>query len=190
VNLNAELQKHLNHSTTVLIRGEITLKLGDKVLQRKNNRLKETYNGDIGIVQAIDEENQEITVDFDGRLVTYDFKDIDEIKHLGYAITNHKSQGSEYPVIIMPVVTSHYIMLQRNLIYTGVTRGKSMVILVGTKKALGIAIRNNKTENRYTMLETRLRNTILANQQKTTPVLFFGLIRPNVSDYSDPFVLT
>ncbi len=160
LNLNAELQKLLNPgSRQTLTRGEVILKVGDKVLQRKNNRLKDVYNGDIGIVSVIDEESQEISVNYDGRIVVYDFLDIGEIRTLAYAITTHKSQGSEYPVVIMPMTTSHYIMLQRNLVYTGVTRGKALVILVGTKKSLAMAIKNNKQQQRYTMLEQRLKSS-------------------------------
>jgi len=108
-------------------------------------------------VREIRPEEQEVIVDMDGTAVTYDFSELDELV-LAYTISIHKSQGAEYPVVIIPVTTNHYIMLQRNLIYTGVTRGKRLVILVGTKKALAMAIRNNKQVERYSALSMRLRN--------------------------------
>ena len=154
-NLNTELQKELNPAKDELIRGGRIFRTGDKVLQIRNNYDKDVYNGDIGRVREIDKETQEVRVDFDGRLVAYEYSEIDEIV-LAYATSVHKSQGSEYPVVIMPLLTQHYMLLQRNLLYTGITRGKKLVILVGTKKALAIAIKNNKPQMRYTMLKERL----------------------------------
>jgi exodeoxyribonuclease V alpha subunit len=154
-NLNAELQRELNPLSEGLSRAGKTFKKGDKVMQIRNNYDKDAYNGDIGRIAKIDTELQEVKVDFDGRLVTYEYPDLDEIV-LAYAISVHKSQGSEYPVVIMPVLTQHYMLLQRNLLYTGITRGKKLVILIGTKKALAIAIKNNKPEERYTLLKERL----------------------------------
>ena len=154
-NLNAELQKHLNRSGDELIRGTKVFRTGDKVMQIRNNYDKDVYNGDIGRIALINQEEHEVAVDFDGRMVGYDFTDLDEIM-LAYAVSVHKSQGSEYPVVIMPLLTQHYLLLQRNLLYTAVTRGKKLVILIGTKKALAIAIRNNKPQQRYTMLKKRL----------------------------------
>jgi len=154
-NLNAELQRELNNNKEEIVRGGKVFKVGDKVLQIRNNYDKDVYNGDIGRVVSIDGEVQEMTVDYDGRRVTYEFSDLDEVA-LAYAISVHKSQGSEYPVVIIPVLTQHYMLLQRNLIYTGITRGKKLVILIGTKKALAIAINNNKPQKRYTMLRERL----------------------------------
>jgi exodeoxyribonuclease V alpha subunit len=154
-NLNAELQKHLNPSTNELVRGGRVLRTGDKVMQVRNNYDKDVYNGDIGRIRSIDREEQELTIDFDGRMVDYDFTELDEIM-LAYAVSVHKSQGSEYPVVIMPVLTQHYMLLQRNLLYTAVTRGKKLVVLIGTKKALAIAIRNNKPQQRYTNLRKRI----------------------------------
>ncbi len=104
----------------------------------------------------IDTEAQEVVISFDGKEVVYDFTDLDEIV-LAYAVSVHKSQGSVYPVVVMPVLIQHYVLLQRNLIYTGVTRGRKLVVMVGTKKALAIAVRNNKTQMRYTHLAKRLR---------------------------------
>jgi exodeoxyribonuclease V alpha subunit len=158
-NLNTELQKALNPAKEELLRGGRLFKTGDKVMQIRNNYDKDVYNGDIGRVAGIDNEEQELKVNYDGRIISYDFSDLDEIV-LAYAISVHKSQGSEYPVIIMPVLTQHYMLLQRNLFYTGVTRGKKLVILIGTKKALAIAVRNNKPQKRYTLLKKRLMNEI------------------------------
>jgi exodeoxyribonuclease V alpha subunit len=157
-NLNTELQKQLNPSKDEFMRGGKVFKVGDKVMQIRNNYDKDVYNGDIGRITSIDRELQEVTVDYDGRPVSYEYPEIDEIV-LAYAISVHKSQGSEYPLIVMPVLTQHYLLLQRNLLYTGITRGKKMVVLVGTKKAIAIAIRNNKPQKRYTLLKDRLSTT-------------------------------
>jgi len=124
-------------------------------MQVVNNYDKSVYNGDVGTISRIDLEEQEVEVNFEGRLVTYDFSELDELV-LAYAISIHKSQGSEYPAVIIPVVTQHYMLLQRNLIYTGITRGKKLVILIGSKRALAIAVKNNKTQNRFTWLKERL----------------------------------
>ena len=156
-NLNAELQKHLNPSTNELIRGGTSLKVGDKVMQIRNNYNKEVFNGDIGRISKIDREEQEVVVDYDGKTVRYEYSELDEIV-LAYAVSVHKSQGSEYQVVVMPVLTQHYILLQRNLLYTGITRGKRLVVLVGTKKAIAIAIKNDKPQKRYTLLRERLFN--------------------------------
>ena len=154
-NLNAELQRVLNPGGTGVVRAGRTYKAGDKVIQTVNNYDKEVFNGDIGVITGLDQEAQEVAVDFDGRAASYDFSELDELE-LAYAISVHKSQGSEYPAVIMPVMTQHYMMLLRNLIYTGITRGRKLVVLIGTKRALGIAIRNNKTQLRYTLLGKRL----------------------------------
>jgi exodeoxyribonuclease V alpha subunit len=155
-NLNAVLQEALNPSQEVLTRGGRTYKTGDKVMQIQNDYEREVFNGDIGRIKAIDFENQFVQVDFDQRTVQYDFSDLDELV-LAYAVSIHKSQGSEYPAVVMPFHTTHYIMLQRNLLYTGLTRAKKLAILVGTKKALAIAIRNDKTRKRFTGLSDRLK---------------------------------
>ena len=154
-NLNAELQKELNPRTDEIIRAGKLFKPEDKVLQTRNNYDKDIYNGDIGRIKTIDRETQEVKVDYDGRIVSYEYADLDEII-LAYAISVHKSQGSEYPVVIMPVLTQHYLLLQRNLLYTGITRGKKLVILIGTQKALAIAVKNNKQQQRFTLLKERL----------------------------------
>jgi len=154
-NLNTQLQNALNPSPTSMERGGRTLKANDKVMQIRNNYDKEVFNGDIGRIIRIDNEAQEVTVAVDGREVVYDFTELDELV-LAYAVSVHKAQGSQYPVVIIPVLTQHYMLLQRNLIYTAVTRGRKLVMLIGTKKALAIAVKNNKTQKRYTRLCDRL----------------------------------
>jgi exodeoxyribonuclease V alpha subunit len=154
-NLNSELQEMLNPGEGGLLRGTRTFRVNDKVMQIKNNYDKEVFNGDIGKISRIDFENQEISITFDGRSVDYDYTDLDEIV-LAYAVSVHKSQGSEYPAVIIPILTQHYMLLQRNLIYTAVTRGRKLVVIVGTRKALAIGVKNNKTEKRYTYLRHRL----------------------------------
>ncbi len=154
-NLNVELQKSLNPSTDEFTRGGKTLKVGDKVMQIRNNYDKEVFNGDLGRIARIDREEQEVIVDYDGKAVAYDYPDLDEVV-LAYAVSVHKSQGSEYPVVVIPILTQHYLLLQRNLLYTGITRGKKIVVLVGTKKAVAIAIKNNNPQRRYTLLRERL----------------------------------
>jgi exodeoxyribonuclease V alpha subunit len=155
-NLNLELQRRLNPDPSGITLGNRHLKLGDKVMQIVNNYDKDVFNGDMGWIARINQEDRELTVDFDGRLVTYDFSELDEIV-LSYAISIHKSQGSEYPAVIMAVSTQHYLLLQRNLIYTGITRARKLVVLIGTQKALAIAIRNNKPQLRFTRLSERLK---------------------------------
>jgi exodeoxyribonuclease V alpha subunit len=154
-NLNAELQQALNPREDEVIRGNRSFRLNDKVMQVKNNYDKEVFNGDIGRIIRIDPENQEMTLSFDGRDVVYDFADLDEIV-LAYAVSVHKSQGSEYSAVIIPILTQHYVLLQRNLIYTGVTRGRKLVVMAGTRKALAIGVKNNRTKMRYTYLRHRL----------------------------------
>lgn len=166
-NLNTELQKCLNPSTDELIRGGNVLKVGDKVMQIRNNYDKEVFNGDIGRIIRIDREEQEVVVDVDGKLVSYDYPELNEIV-LAYAVSVHKSQGSEYPVVVMPILTQHYVLLQRNLLYTGITRGKKLVVLVGTKKAIAIAIKNNKPQKRYTLLKDRLISVISDEKNAST----------------------
>ncbi len=156
-NLNVEIQKRLNPDASGIMVGNRLLRLGDKVMQITNNYDREVFNGDIGWISDIRQEDRELTIDFDGRLIPYDLADLDEII-LAYAISVHKSQGSEYPAVIVPVTTQHFILLQRNLLYTAITRARKLVVLVGTKKAMGIAIRNNKPQTRYTYLAERLRD--------------------------------
>lgn len=154
-NLNTELQRVLNPGEGGVIRGNRNFRVNDKVMQIKNDYDKEVFNGDIGRITRIDLETQEVIIAFDGREIPYDFPDLDEIVP-AYAVSVHKSQGSEYPAVVIPLLTQHYMLLQRNLIYTAVTRGKKLVVLVGTKKALSIAVGNDKTEKRYSYLRYRL----------------------------------
>ena len=129
---------------------------GDKVMQIENDYDKEIYNGDIGTIDDVDPNAGEVLVSFDGRSVTYGFGELDMLVP-AYAATIHKSQGSEYPAVIIPVLTQHYAMLQRNLLYTGVTRGKRLVVLVGQKKAIAIAVHNTSGRRRWSKLGERLR---------------------------------
>ena len=154
-NLNAVLQEALNPSGPAVQRYGWTFRVGDKVMQTVNDYDKDVFNGEIGRVAGIDEVEQEMTVRFDDRPVKYDFNELDEL-HLSYATTVHKSQGSEHPVVVLPIHTQHYIMLQRNLLYTAVTRGRKLVVLVGTQKALAIAVRNMDARRRVTLLKQRL----------------------------------
>lgn len=156
-NLNIELQRWLNLRKDGVTRGNRAFRTGDKVMQIKNNYDKEVFNGDIGRIARVDPEMREVDISFDGRNVPYDFTDLDEIV-LAYAVSVHKSQGSEYPAVIIPILTQHYMLLQRNLIYTAVTRGRKLVIVIGTKKALAIGVKNDKTRKRYTFLEQRLKS--------------------------------
>jgi exodeoxyribonuclease V alpha subunit len=125
------------------------------VMQVENNYDRETFNGDLGFISRIDEEEAEITVNFDGRAVEYPYGELDEVT-LAYATTIHKSQGSEYPAVVIPVVTQHYAMLQRNLLYTGLTRGKQLVVIIGQKKAVGIAVRGVQGRRRWSKLRELL----------------------------------
>ncbi len=154
--LNKELQALLNPRGREIIRGGNIFRLHDKVMQIKNNYEKEVFNGDIGRITHIDLEEQEIFVQFEERLVNYDYNDLDELT-LAYAISVHKSQGSEYPAVILPLLRQHYVMLQRNLIYTAITRAKKLMIIVGDKRALAMAIKNARPQERYTGLTRRLR---------------------------------
>ncbi len=154
--LNRELQKRLNPGKDGVAVGGAMFCIGDKLMQIRNNYDKNVFNGDIGRVCWINREDRELFIDFDGRRVLYDFTELDEVV-LAYAVSVHKSQGSEYPAVIVPILTQHYILLQRNLIYTAVTRGRRLVVLVGTKKALAIGIKNDKTQHRFTRLDLRLK---------------------------------
>ncbi len=158
-NLNTQLQQLCNPNSNGVQRGQQTFKVKDKVMQMVNNYEKDVFNGDIGWIANLNNEDQELIVDFDGRFVKYAFLELEELT-LAYAISVHKSQGSEYPAIIMPIMTQHYMLLQRNLIYTGLTRGKRLAVILGSKKALAIAIRNNKTQERYTKLSERIKNEL------------------------------
>lgn len=156
VNLNQVLQEAMNPSAISLRRGGIEYRLRDKVMQIRNDYEKEVFNGDIGTIAAVNLEDRELTVDFDGRQVVYDVTELDELS-LAYAVTIHKAQGSEYPIVVMPFTMSHFVMLQRNLLYTGVTRAKKILVLVGEKRAVYYAIKNETTTGRNTGLMQRLR---------------------------------
>lgn len=155
-NLNMTLQGLLNPRGDEVERFGVVYRVGDKVMQTENDYDKDVYNGDIGRIVAIDPDSSELAVDFDGRKVIYDFRELDELV-LSYAITIHKSQGSEYPCVVIPVHTQHFVLLQRSLIYTALTRAKKLVILVGTKKALGLAITRAESRERTTTLAERLK---------------------------------
>ena len=154
-NLNTELQSILNDSPLFIKRGANKYKLGDKVMQIKNNYDKNVFNGDIGFINYIDLDNNTIKVDFDSTLVEYSYQELEELV-LSYAITIHKSQGGEFPIVVIPIHFQSRIMLQRNLIYTGVTRAKKILVLIGDSDALKYAIENNVSRNRRTLLKNRL----------------------------------
>lgn len=154
-NLNMALQTVLNPGQVSLNRSGYSFRQGDRVMQLRNNYDKEVFNGDLGYIERVDMEDRTLFVCFDGRTVEYDVSELDELT-LAYATTIHKSQGSEYPIVVIPVLMTHYVMLQRNLIYTGITRAKKICVLVGTKKALSFAIRNLSVLKRNTKLKERL----------------------------------
>ncbi len=154
-NLNQVLQEAMNPEGPALRRGGTQYRLRDKVMQIKNDYDKEVFNGDIGTIAKVDLEERELSVNFDGRLVVYDATELDELV-LAYATTIHKAQGSEYPIVVMPFSMSHFVMLQRNLLYTGVTRAKKILVLIGERKAVYYAIKNSKTAERNTRLAERL----------------------------------
>ena len=154
-NLNVQLQKELNPNAEGILRGGREYRVNDKVMQIKNNYDKDVYNGDIGRIFRIFPEEQEVVIAFDNRKVTYDYTDMDQLVP-AYAVSVHKSQGSEYPAVVVPILTQHYILLQRNLIYTAVTRGKKLVVLVGEPKALAMGVKNNQTKKRFARLKYRL----------------------------------
>jgi exodeoxyribonuclease V alpha subunit len=156
--LNIELQKALNPGAAgqpSVERFGYTYRVGDKVMQTENDYEKEVFNGDIGFVTDIDTDANEVAIDFDGRSITYGFGELDEVV-LCYATSIHKSQGSEYPAVVIPIMTQHYMMLERNLLYTGITRGKKLVVLIGQKKAVGLAVRGVKDRRRWSKLRQRL----------------------------------
>jgi len=153
--LNQVLQKVLNSNPVMVETTGSTFKVGDKVMHLKNNYQKDVFNGDIGTISVVNMKEQLFSVDYYGRTVDYDFTETDEVS-LAYAISVHKSQGSEYPAVILPIMVQHYVLLQRNLLYTAITRGKSLVIIIGTKKALTIALKNDKPKKRLSGLAYRL----------------------------------
>ena len=154
-NLNLLLQQALNPSGPSLNRGGYTYRQGDRVMQQRNNYDKDVFNGDLGYIREVDTEGRTLKVDFDGKWVEYDVTELDELT-LAYATTIHKAQGSEYPIVVMPVLMTHFVMLQRNLIYTGITRAKKICVLLGAAKALAYAVRNVSVLKRNTRLKERL----------------------------------
>ena len=155
-NLNSVLQAALNPCEIHLKRGATEYRLYDKVMQVRNNYDKEVFNGDVGFISAINTEERTLKVRFDDREIEYEALELDELV-LAYATTIHKAQGSEYPIVIIPITFSHYVMLQRNLLYTGITRAKKVVVLVGNRNAIYRAVKNNDVKNRNTCLRERLR---------------------------------
>ena len=155
-NLNRRLQEVLNPGEGGVARGDRLFRVGDKVMQVRNNYDKDVFNGDIGRIASISNEERALTVRIDGREVSYDFGELDELAH-AFAVSVHKAQGSEYPAVVFPVLTQHYILLQRNLIYTALTRARRLAVIVGTRRALAIGIKNTGTERRYTRLADRLK---------------------------------
>jgi exodeoxyribonuclease V alpha subunit len=156
--LNQRLQEALNPSLSGTIEHRVggrVFRIGDRVMQIRNNYDKDVFNGDMGTVTGIDLESQLLTATFEGRPLSYDFLDLDELLH-AYAVSIHKSQGSEFPAVVVPVMTTHYMMLQRNLIYTAVTRAQRLVVLVGSTKAIHIAVHNDRAQARYSGLAGRL----------------------------------
>jgi len=156
--LNERLQEKLNPATANKPERKLygtIFRLGDKVMQTQNNYDKDVYNGDIGFVKSIDITDQTLTADFDGRLATYDWSEADQLT-LAYVVSVHKAQGSEFPVVVMPIVTQHYSMLQRNLLYTAITRARKLCVLAGSRRAIAMAVHNNKVAHRFTALEWRL----------------------------------
>ena len=154
-NLNLLLQQALNPSGPSLNRGGYTYRQGDRVMQQRNNYDKDVFNGDLGYIREVDTEERTLKVDFDGKWVEYDVTELDELT-LAYATTIHKAQGSEYPIVVMPVLMTHFVMLQRNLIYTGITRAKKICVLIGATKALAYAVHNMSVLKRNTSLRERL----------------------------------
>ena len=159
--LNTQLQEILNPPAPARPNANGAVSFfasGDKVMQLKNNYEKLVFNGDGGLILDIDANEQVLEVQLDdGRTVEYDFAELDELS-LAYAVSVHKSQGSEYPVVVLPLVMAHYNMLQRNLVYTAVTRASKVVVLVGSRRAMAMAVKNNKTSHRFSGLASRLRN--------------------------------
>jgi exodeoxyribonuclease V alpha subunit len=154
-NLNRIIQETLNNNPEAIVRGSMTFRKGDRVMQLRNNYDKDVYNGDIGFIEKVYTDSRSLIVLFDGRAVEYQSSDLDELT-LSYATTIHKSQGSEYPAVIVMVHNQHYMMLQRNLLYTAITRGKKLVMVIGSPWAVTKAIETNTVKERRTALSERL----------------------------------
>ncbi len=159
INLNHRLQSILNPTGNSVMRQGVTWRVGDKVMQTVNNYDKDVFNGDIGVIESVDAQQEELLVRFDRQVVDYDLRDLDELMH-SFAVSIHKSQGSEFPVVVIPLHTQHYMLLQRNLLYTGVTRGRRLVVLVGSRMAVQTAVRRVESRQRVTMLKKFLQKKI------------------------------
>ena len=160
--LNVELQRVLNPADDDIFveRFGFTYRVGDKVMQTENDYDKDVFNGDLGYIRRIDPDPQELVIEFDGRPVEYQFGELDEVA-LAYAVSIHKSQGSEYPAVVIPMMMQHYMMLRRNLLYTGITRGQKLVVLVGQKQAVGMAVKGKVETRRWSKLgEWMTRRTV------------------------------
>jgi exodeoxyribonuclease V alpha subunit len=156
--LNASLQRALNPESPQKAERRLSgtlFRTGDRVMQTRNNYDKDVYNGDMGHVVSIDLENQTLSVRIDDRTVEYDWSETDELVP-AYAVSVHKAQGSEYPAIVLTLLPQHYLMLQRNLLYTAITRAKRLCVIVGSRRALAMAVKNNKVAERYSGLQARL----------------------------------
>jgi exodeoxyribonuclease V alpha subunit len=163
--VNKALQEKLNPAGTSapeLTRGDRLFRRGDKVMQLKNDYDRNVFNGDIGVIERVDADTGALYVDFDGRNADYERGELDQLVH-AYAVSVHKSQGSEYPAVVIPLATQHFMMLQRSLLYTAVTRGKKLVVLVGTKRAVQLAVRNADAKKRYTWLAERVRGALASH---------------------------
>jgi exodeoxyribonuclease V alpha subunit len=177
--LNVELQKALNPPVDAIFieRFGFTYRVGDKVMQTDNDYDKEVFNGDVGYVRRIDLDSQELVIEFDDRPVEYQFGELDQVA-LAYAVSIHKSQGSEYPAVVIPMMMQHYMMLRRNLLYTGITRGRKLVVLVGQKKAVGMAVKGKVETRRWSKLaewmagRTETWSMTTGNSQFQTSALF------------------
>ena len=166
--LNLRLQESLNPADTSKAEfhhGQRVFREGDRVMQIRNDYERLVFNGDMGRIQQLDLEDALALIDFDGRIVQAEFSQLDELVH-AYAVSIHKSQGSEFPVVVIPLLTQHYMMLQRNLLYTGVTRARKLVVLVGSKQAIAMAVRNDRIAGRNTKLARRLRDYALPKDSK------------------------
>jgi exodeoxyribonuclease V alpha subunit len=154
-NLNVVLQDAINPHGRPFAMGKRRFRTGDRVIQTVNDYEKDVFNGDMGVIASYDEDEKTVYVDYDGRPVRYQGIEFNDVE-LAFAVSIHKAQGSEYPMVVMPVSTQHYVMLQRNLIYTGLTRAKEEAVLIGSVKALGVAVRNDGVRKRYSGLKERL----------------------------------
>ena len=157
--VNRALQERLNPTGAELVRGERTFRRGDKVMQLRNDYDKNVFNGDIGVIASLDVEAGRISVDFDGRGASYERNELDQLVH-AYAVSVHKSQGSEYPAVVLALGSQHFMMLQRSLLYTAVTRGKKLVVIIGSRRAISLAVKNADAKRRYTWLAERVKSAL------------------------------